>query len=80
MLTKDIYTAFFLYDDTGRPYNTREPSPCVHAFGTGIPDPIVTCAYLQLEETVRPVWFFSTDYDYVNSIYIDMYTGEVLNK
>ena len=36
-LTKDIYTAFFLYDDTGRPYNTREPSPCViKAFGRAI--------------------------------------------
>lgn len=41
-------------------------------------EPVITTAYLQLNNTVRPVYVFSTDYHYANSIFIDMYTGEVL--
>lgn len=39
----------------------------------------VSVAYLQMADTVRPVYVFSTDTNYANSIFVDMYTGEVLN-
>lgn len=42
-------------------------------------NPVITTAYLQRENTVSPVWVFSTDEDYINPICVDMYTGEFLS-
>ncbi|MBQ7822579.1 MAG: hypothetical protein IJ338_00105 [Bacteroidaceae bacterium] len=39
----------------------------------------VTTAYLQIDNAVKPVWAFSTDNSYANCIFVDMYTGNVLN-
>lgn len=41
-------------------------------------DPVVSVAYLQRDDIVNPVWVFSSDTGYANSVFIDMYTGEVL--
>lgn len=38
----------------------------------------VSVAYMQIEGKVRPVYVFSTDTNYANSIFVDMHTGEVL--
>lgn len=41
--------------------------------------PCATTAYLQIGDEVKPVWVFSTDNNYANCIFVDMYTGEVLS-
>ena len=38
-----------------------------------------TIAYMQIDNQVTPVWAFSTDNNYTNAIFVDMYTGEVLS-
>lgn len=40
---------------------------------------IITVAYMQIGDIVKPVWVFSTDNSYTNCIFIDMYTGELLS-
>lgn len=40
--------------------------------------PIITAAYLQTDGETRAVWAFSSDVGYVNSVFVDMYTGEVM--
>ena len=39
---------------------------------------IIRMAYLQTEDTVRKIWVCSEDNDYLNSVYFDLYTGEVI--
>lgn len=43
-----------------------------------VSNPTISAAYFQLDGTVKPVWAFSTDSAYANSVFIDMYTGNVL--
>lgn len=38
----------------------------------------ISIAYLQINGAVRPVYVFSTDMNYTNSVFVDMYTGEML--
>lgn len=50
----------------------------VDSAGTSKHNTYVSIAYMQIEGTVRPVYVFSTDTNYTNSIFVDMHTGEVL--
>lgn len=38
----------------------------------------ISVAYLQIDESTKPVYVFSTDDCYTNSVYVDIYTGEIL--
>ena len=46
--------------------------------GVNMDDTCVSTAYLQINGAVRPVYVFASDTNYTNSVFIDMYTGEVL--
>lgn len=39
----------------------------------------VSVAYLQINDSTRPVYVFASDDCYTNSVYVDIYTGEVLS-
>lgn len=41
---------------------------------------IATIAYMQIGDQVKPVWVFSTNSCYANSIFVDMYTGQIVNS
>ena len=52
---------------------------CEKEYQMDMSDWYVSVAYLQVGDDTRPVYVFATDDCYTNSVYVDIYTGEVLS-
>ena len=52
---------------------------CEKEYQMDMTDWFVSVAYLQIGDSTRPVYVFATDECYTNSVYVDIYTGEVLS-